>query len=102
VPAPQLLDVNIHPSQFLVSLSLAKCNLGESGGLVISGALKTGNLKLRILNLAHNALRDKAAAAFGEVLEAGHTLRELDLGWNQIQVGQECQAGRGLPVHHAL
>lgn len=82
----QLLDPTVHPGQFLVKLSLSKCNLGEAGGLAIAAALRSGNLLLRVLLLQHNSLGNKTAAALGDLLEANHTLKELDLGWNQIKV----------------
>jgi Ran GTPase-activating protein (RanGAP) involved in mRNA processing and transport len=77
----------VHPSQFLVTLKLSKCNLGEAGGLAIAAALRAGNLGLRVLLLSHNGLGNKSAAAFGDLLESSHTLKELDLSWNQIKVG---------------
>jgi Ran GTPase-activating protein (RanGAP) involved in mRNA processing and transport len=82
----QLLDPSIHPGQFLVSLNLSKCSLGEAGGLAIAAALASGNLELRVLSLSFNNLGNKTAAAFGDLLESSHTLKELDLSWNQIKV----------------
>jgi Ran GTPase-activating protein (RanGAP) involved in mRNA processing and transport len=70
-----------------VRLNLSKCNLGEAGGLAVAGALRSGNLELRSLLLSHNNLGNKTAAAFGDLLESSHTLKELDLSWNQIKVG---------------
>lgn len=55
--------------------------------MAIAAALSAGNLKLRRLGLSNNALGNKSAAAFGELLESSHTLKELDLSWNQIKVG---------------
>jgi Ran GTPase-activating protein (RanGAP) involved in mRNA processing and transport len=83
---PQLLNPGRNPSQFLVSLNLAKCGIPEAGGLALAAGLAAGNLRLRCLGLSNNALGNKAAAAFGELLEGSHTLKELDLGWNQIKV----------------
>lgn len=54
----------------------------------MAGALRAGNLELRVLQLSHNNLGNKTAAAFGDLLESSHTLKELDLGWNQIKVGR--------------
>jgi Ran GTPase-activating protein (RanGAP) involved in mRNA processing and transport len=48
--------------------------------------LRAGNLELRVLLLMHNNLGNKTAAAFGDLLESSHTLKELDLSWNQIKV----------------
>jgi hypothetical protein len=78
-----------------VSLNLAKCGIPEAGGLALAEGLAAGNLRLRCLGLSNNALGNKAAAAFGELLEGSHTLKELDLGWNQIKV-RVC--GQGLRV----
>ena len=36
--------------------------------------------------LLDNSLGNKTAAAFGDLLESSHTLKELDLSWNQIKV----------------
>jgi len=93
----QLLDPTVHPGQFLVSLNLSKCNLGEAGGLAVAGALRAGNLELRVLQLSHNNLGNKTAAVFGDLLESSHTLKELDLGWNQIKVnGVDAGVAAGL------
>lgn len=81
----QLLDPSVHPSQFLVRLNLSKCNLGEAGGLAVAAALQAGNLQLRVLLLSHSNLGNKMASAFGDLLESSHTLKELDLSWNQIK-----------------
>lgn len=66
----------------------------SAGGMLIAAALQEGNLKLRRLSLSNNALGNKSAIAFGELLESSHTLKELDLGWNQIkvQLASRCSA----------
>lgn len=83
----QILDPVKTPSQFLVRLELNKCGIPEAGGVAIGQALKGGNLKLRILHLSNNKLGNKSAVVFGDLLEGSHTLKELDLSWNQIKVG---------------
>lgn len=62
------------------------CCVCSTGGIQIAAALQAGNLKLKRLCLSNNNLGNKSAAAFGELLESSHTLKELDLGWNQIKV----------------
>jgi hypothetical protein len=36
--------------------------------------------------MSFNNLGNKTAAAFGDLLESSHTLKQLDLSWNQIKV----------------
>jgi hypothetical protein len=79
---PQIL-----PHQFLKRLSLSKCGLPEAAGLQLVAALAAGNRRLVALNLSNNSLGSKTAAALGGLLASNRTLRELDLGWNQVKVG---------------
>ncbi len=37
--------------------------------------------------MSNNLLGNNSAAAFAQLLENNHTLRELDLSWNKIGVG---------------
>lgn len=39
-----------------------------------------------LCSLHARSLGNKTAAAFGDLLESSHTLKELDLSWNQIKV----------------
>ncbi|GBF95369.1 hypothetical protein Rsub_07797 [Raphidocelis subcapitata] len=90
------------PWQFLERLSLSRCGLTEAGGCEIAGALRAGNVRLRALALARNGLGNASACLFGEVLESGHTLRELDLGWNQIRAAGARGLARGLSANASL
>ncbi len=45
---------------------------------------------LQVLSLSNNAVGNKTAAAFGDLLEENTTLTDLDLSWNQIKVGLRC------------
>ena len=91
---PQVLDSGKTPGQFLERLQLNKCYIPEGGGMLIATALKAGNKRLRVLGMANNFLGNSSAGLFGEVMEANHTLLELDLSWNQIKVrkfgGRDC------------
>lgn len=103
----QLLDPARHPSQFLVTLHLNRCCIGEAGGLAIAAALKAGNLVLRVLSLSNNSIGDKAAAAFGEVgrwvsrchahlgaalvpAKCGRTCKLLLFRWQKMLQGVAC------------
>jgi len=74
------------PGQFLEHLRLNKCAIPESGGLLLVAALLNANKKLTVLSLSNNFLGNKSACLFGDLLEANHTLLELDLSWNQVEV----------------
>ncbi|KAF5838018.1 hypothetical protein DUNSADRAFT_3505 [Dunaliella salina] len=81
----ELLDPQQTPHQFLVELRLDKCGLAEASGLAIARALQNFNQTLKVLSMSNNALGNKTAAAFGELLKENTTLTDLDLSWNQIK-----------------
>jgi hypothetical protein len=81
------------PGQFLEHLKLDKCAIPESGGLLLVAALLNANKKLTVLSLSNNFLGNKSACLFGDLLEANHTLLELDLSWNQVKVGPAGEQG---------
>eukprot|EP00775_Hariotina_reticulata_P006370 gene6370-6602_t len=98
----ELLNPRLHPTQFLVCLYLSKCSITEAGGIAIAGALAAGNLRLRLLDLSNNSLGNKSAIAFGDLLECSHTLRELNLGWNQIKADGVKGLAHGLSANATL
>jgi hypothetical protein len=41
---------------------------------------------LHTLHMANNAIGNKSAQMFGELLLSNRTLSDLDLGWNMVKV----------------
>ena len=74
------------PSQFLVSIELNKCNIPETGGILLAHGLMSSNTTLCKLYLSNNTLGNKRGEALGELLAFNRTLTDVDLSWNQIKV----------------
>lgn len=57
-----------------------------TGYFAVADEYQTLNDLNKTLN-KHNVFPGNASAtAFGDLLESGHSLRELNLGWNQVRV----------------
>ena len=94
-------------SRWITSLSLAWCNLGGEGGVVLAraallDAAGAPNSALTALDLAMNGLTDVAGVTIGDALRRNGSLRLLDLSRNRLGAPSGRALARAMRRNSAL
>ena len=89
----------LNENDSLVSLALGSCGLQERN---IPKLLQADSIRLRILNLSGNELRDGGAILLGSFLISNSTLEILDLSWNAIHLRGVAAIAKGLKTNTVL